>query len=162
MKSVYIVLSQTGTLFSKAIRCYTGDPYNHASIAFDRGLEEMYSFGRKKRFNPFDNGFIKESFDTGIYRFFPQARCCVLEIPVTNEEYASMYKTARLFLRHQQVYRYNLLGVLGNVVGIGMTRANRFFCSQFVSFVLNKATFWSSRTDQTYGLLLDIKQKTFV
>lgn len=148
-KRIYIVLSQSGTLFSKVIRCYTGDPYNHASIAFDKDLTEMYSFGRKKRFNVCDNGFVKENFDTGLYRFFPQARCCILEIPVTDEEYASMYQVIRFFLEHQQIYRYNLLGILGHVLGIGMTRRNRFFCSQFVSFILNKSSFWNQVPELT-------------
>ena len=47
-KKVYILLTDTGTLFTKSIKTYTKAPYNHASISFDVGLEELYSFGRKK------------------------------------------------------------------------------------------------------------------
>lgn len=36
--TIYIVLTKTGTLLSKAIGMYTGKEMNHASIAFDEGL----------------------------------------------------------------------------------------------------------------------------
>ncbi|MDU5946686.1 MAG: hypothetical protein E6Z15_06375, partial [Paenibacillus macerans] len=43
-RSVYILLTNTGTLFTRVIKGYTGAPYNHASISFDRELSELYSF----------------------------------------------------------------------------------------------------------------------
>ena len=36
--TIYIVLTKTGTLLSKAIGMYTGKEMNHASIAFDEEL----------------------------------------------------------------------------------------------------------------------------
>lgn len=33
-KELYIVLSQTGTMFSRALKLFTGARYNHASVAF--------------------------------------------------------------------------------------------------------------------------------
>lgn len=47
-KNIYIVLTGTGTAFSGLIKWFTKAELNHASIAFDRGLQEVYSFGRKK------------------------------------------------------------------------------------------------------------------
>ena len=80
MKNVYVVLTQTGTLVSSIIRRYTKDPYNHASIAFDRSLDVMYSFGRKHRYNVLNNGFIEENFNRGLFAVFPNAKCLILEI----------------------------------------------------------------------------------
>ncbi len=142
VKSVYIVLTQTGTLFSRAIKKCTGDPYNHSSIAFDAGLTTMVSFGRKGRYNVFRNGLIEEGFDKGLFCYFPQTRCCVLEIPVLDRDYHAMRDLVDRFFQKQDDYRYNLLGVLGNWVGVGLARENHFFCSQFVSFVLNETSFW--------------------
>ena len=53
MKKVYIVLTQTGTILSRAVKLYTGKQYNHASIALDEELEELYSFGRVNPYNAF-------------------------------------------------------------------------------------------------------------
>lgn len=50
---IYVLLTNTGTLFSKTIRWYTKNMLNHASIAFDSDLNEVYSFGRKNPSNPF-------------------------------------------------------------------------------------------------------------
>lgn len=46
-KDVYIVLTGTGTAFSGFIKWFTKADLNHASIAFDSELREVYSFGRK-------------------------------------------------------------------------------------------------------------------
>ena len=42
-KRIYILLSHSGSLFSKAINIYTKAPYTHVSIAFDKNLNELYS-----------------------------------------------------------------------------------------------------------------------
>lgn len=144
MKNIYIILTQTGTLFSKAIRLHTGDPYNHASISFDSNLEAMYSFGRKRRYNPIDTGLIQENFNRGLFPYFPNARCCILEIPVTNEEYEVMYRVVGEFYSNKDNYRYNLIGVLSYTIGLGLSRKDHFFCSQFVSYILSNTSGWNS------------------
>lgn len=47
-QDIWIVLTGTGTWFSRMIQYFTKAPLNHASIAFDSELCEVYSFGRKK------------------------------------------------------------------------------------------------------------------
>ena len=51
-KKIYILLTDTGTLFTNLIKLYTKKPYNHASISFDSKLSEVYSFGRKTARKP--------------------------------------------------------------------------------------------------------------
>lgn len=60
IKTIYVLLTDTGTLFTKIIRCFTNAPYNHVSIVLDEELNEIYSFGRKNLRNPFFGGFIRE------------------------------------------------------------------------------------------------------
>ncbi len=149
MKNIYIILSQTGTLFSKAIQWHTKDPYNHASISFDENLEDMYSFGRKRRYNPMDTGLIQENFERGLFPYFPNARCCILEISVTEEEYNVMHETVQEFYRSKEDYRYNLIGVLTFSIGRGFSRKDHFFCSQFVSYIISNMSNWSSNPKLT-------------
>lgn len=144
MKNIYIILTQSGTLFSRAIKLHTRDPYNHASISFDKSLEIMYSFGRKRRYNPIDTGFIEENFNRGLYPYFPNARCCILEIPVTDEEYKIMYHVIEEFYARKDNYRYNLIGVISYTMGLGLARKDHFFCSQFVSYILSNTSSWDS------------------
>lgn len=144
MKKIYIVLSQTGTLFSKAIKWHTKDPYNHASISFDQNLEAMYSFGRKRRYSMIDTGLIQENFNRGLFPYFPKACCCILEVPVTEAEYEAMYQLVAGFYNNKDNYRYNLIGVLTYTIGLGITRKDHFFCSQFVSYILSNMSCWKS------------------
>lgn len=134
-KTIYIVLTDTGTLLSKAIGMYTRKDLNHTSIAFDEQLNEMYSFGRKQRHNPFVGGFVKESATEGIFR---QATCEVYSCEVTMEEYTRMLDKIRLIEQNKELYKYNFIGLFGVALNKGIQRKHAFFCSQFVAMVVNE------------------------
>ena len=40
---IFVLLMQTGTSVAKVLQFFTRKPYNHASVALDLTLEEMYS-----------------------------------------------------------------------------------------------------------------------
>ena len=149
MKKIYIILSQTGTLFSTALRFYTKDPYNHASISFDADLQEMYSFGRRHRYNFLNSGFVYENFNEGMYKFFPNAKCHVLEVSVTQEKYEAMKEAIHMFCMNKESYHYNIIGILAYATGVKLTRKNHFFCSQFVSYILSEADMWNRHPEFT-------------
>ena len=94
-KKIYILLTDTGTLFTKFIKLYTKKPYNHASISFDSELSEVYSFGRKTARNPFIGGFVKEDVNKGLFK---EANCAVYALTVNEVQIAkdeSLYKRNR-------------------------------------------------------------------
>ena len=76
-RTIYIVLTQTKTYPARAIKLYTKEPFAHASIAFDENLEEMYSFARRGKYNPFNAGFIREYIDRGVFGRFKSTRCSI-------------------------------------------------------------------------------------
>src|SRR5690554_5588184 len=82
-KTFYIILTDTGTFFTRMIKLYTKKPYNHASISFDSILKDVYSFGRKTPRNPFIGGFVKEDITGGIFK---QARCAIYSCTATEEQ----------------------------------------------------------------------------
>lgn len=135
-KQVYILLTNTGSLLTKMIKLYTKKPYNHASIAFDRHLSEVYSFGRKTARNPFIGGFVKEDVRNGL---FTNADCALYSITVTDDQIQKMkYYLQEIEARKKQ-YRYNFLGLFGVLLNKPFKRKNAFFCSQFVAFVLKES-----------------------
>ena len=81
-KKIYIVISQTGTMLSKIVRLYTGDTYNHASIALDKELRQMYSFGRINPYNPVIGGFVKESPNSGTFKRFYNTDIAIIELEI--------------------------------------------------------------------------------
>lgn len=134
-KTIYIVLTNTGTLLSKAIGMYTRRDLNHASIAFDEQLYEMYSFGRKQQNNPFIGGFVREEPTAGI---FQNADCAIYKCDVTTEDYMKMRNKIRQFERNPELYKYNFIGLFGVMLKRKIHRKRAFFCSQFVATVMNE------------------------
>ena len=117
---------------SKLIKQYTKEPLNHASIAFDADLQEVYSFGRKSPGNPFLGGFVRED----VYSpFFHASFCAVYSCRVPVKAYNLIRDQIREFEQNQERYKYNLIGLLGILLQVQMERENSFFCSQFVARV---------------------------
>lgn len=143
MKKIYIMLTFTGTTLSRAIKIYTRNDYSHTSIALDPELSEMYSFGRKRPRNPFIGGFVKEKINDGVYKRFYNTECIVYSIDVTLEQYEKVKEIIREFEKEQHKYKYNLLGVLAVVFKMPLERKYYYFCSQFVSEVLEKSGIFS-------------------
>jgi hypothetical protein len=135
-KQVYLLLSNTGSLLTKLIKLYTKKPYNHASLAFDSHLAEVYSFGRKTVRNPFIGGFVKEDVKAGL---FIQADCAIYSITVTEEQIQKMNHYLQEIEAQKKHYRYNFLGLFGVLFNKSIKRKNAFFCSQFVAFLLKES-----------------------
>ena len=111
MKKIYIVLAHTGTILSRIIKMRTGAEYTHSSIALDKNLEQMYSFGRKYSYIAFIGGFVREGASFGTYKRFYKTEISVLEIPVTDEQYLKVYEHIEYIKKHKKEYRFNILGL---------------------------------------------------
>ncbi len=139
VRNIYIVLSQTKTYPARAIRLYTHEPYAHASIAFDEGLEEMYSFARRGTYNPFNAGFIREYIDRGVFGRFGSTACSIFRIQITEEQYNNLRREIEIFNQNKNTYSYNYLGLIGAAFNIPIRSKQRYFCSQFVAYVLEQS-----------------------
>lgn len=135
-RNIYILLTDTGTWFSRLIKFYTKAPYNHASISLDDNLEELYSFGRKVYYNPLSAGFIKEDLNQGVFLYKKNTKCILYKIAISENQYEEIFQEIDQFKCSPQHYRYNLLGVMGIALNKRIVRENAFTCSQFVASVL--------------------------
>ena len=131
--TIYIVLTKTGTLLSKAIGMYTGKEMNHASIAFDEELFDMYSFGRKQLNNPLSGGFLREDAERGL---FETADCVIYRCRVSHYQYLEMMKFVRYMYCNRDRYKYNFIGLFGVMMQKEVRRERAYFCSQFVAMLL--------------------------
>lgn len=139
LNKVYIVLTQTNTYPARIIRFYTNEPYAHASIAFDEDLEEMYSFARRGIYNPFNAGFIREYIDKGVFGRFDSTTCSIYQLQITAEQYLRLRREIEVFKQNKEAYSYNYLGLLGAAFNIPIRSRQRYFCSQFVAYILKKS-----------------------
>ncbi|TFD94500.1 MULTISPECIES: hypothetical protein [Jeotgalibacillus] len=138
-KKIYILLSDTGTIFTKTIKKYTKAPYNHSSLSLDAELIQLYSFGRKNPNNPLNGGFVQEDVLYGTYKHFPKTTCAVYEIEVTDRQYSKVVRLIELFKRNDRKMIYNLLGVFGVAMKEPFEPIGMYFCSQFVADILHRA-----------------------
>ncbi|GAB2546363.1 hypothetical protein [Gracilibacillus alcaliphilus] len=135
-KYIYLLFTNTGTLFTKAIRLYTKASYNHASIALDLSLKEMYSFGRKYPRNPFLGGFVKEETQES---FFQRADCSIYACEISAEQEQRLKDSLSLFMSSPENYHYNFIGLFGVMFNKPIHRKNAYFCSQFIAYILAEA-----------------------
>jgi hypothetical protein len=139
MKYIYIVLTQTGTFFSRGIKFFTKEEFNHSSISFSENLDKLYSFGRKVVNNPLIGGFVTEKLNQGVFGKFPETSCAVIRVPVKDVQYEILHKKIKEFLKNKETYKYNFIGLLTIKLPFNINRKNSYFCSQFVSYILNSA-----------------------
>ncbi|WP_338323609.1 hypothetical protein [Halobacillus salinus] len=139
MKSVYILLSNTGSLPTRAIKAVTSAPYNHSSISLDKDMKRIYSFGRRKPTNPFWGGFVEEDFVQGTFSWYPYSTCAVYELKVSRRTYQKLERIIQAFIRNHKTYFYNYIGLLGVPVNQPIDVPASYFCSQFVSETLRRA-----------------------
>ena len=138
-RSIYILLSHSGSMFSKAINICTREPYTHVSIALDKNLRELYSFGRIRPYNPVIGGFVQEDISSGTYKRFPKTRCALYSLKMTDRQYKQLKKELNKFKRESEKYGYKLIGVVSAAFNYPIHREYRYFCSQFVSELLLKS-----------------------
>lgn len=138
-KKIYIVLSQTYTYPARMIHFYTSEPYSHASLAFDEELNEMYSFARRGLRNPFNAGFVEEDINHGIFGKCTSTICNVYQLKITQEQYNKLREEIEVFKMNKDDYSYNFLGVLGVALNVPIKTKQRYFCSQFVAYILEKS-----------------------
>ncbi|NBI06082.1 hypothetical protein [Senegalia massiliensis] len=136
---LYVVLTSPHTAISKLIKLFKNDNYTHASISLDKDLTNMYSFSRKKAYNPFIGVFKHEKFDKGIYKFHKELPGRVMEIEVTKEQYEDAIKLLHKFTYNSEVYKYNYKGLLYMLLNKEILSDDRFLCSEFVYYILNES-----------------------
>ena len=99
--SVYILLTRSGTWFSRLIHLATADVYTHASIGLDGPHGPFYSFARKYHRFALPAGLVEE-YPQWNQADLSQARPhCLYELKVSQETFsqlrrklASMYAPA--------------------------------------------------------------------
>lgn len=134
-KKVYLLLTDTGTIFTRLIKLYTKKPYNHASIVFDETFKEVYSFGRKRPRNPFIGGFVNEDVRKGLFK---NARCAIYSFDVSEVQIEKMKIFIHKIEMEKHLYGYNLLGLITIIINKPYQRKRAFFCSEFVAQVLDE------------------------
>ena len=137
MKKIYFVLTFTGTWLSRVVRVYTRKQYAHVSLALDKDLKYMYSFGRLNPYNPISAGFVHEVQNEGVFKRFKNTDSFICSIEVTDKQYKKIKENIKKFESEKDLYGFNLLGLIGIVFGFRVKLNNKFYCAEFVKHILD-------------------------
>lgn len=139
MKTLYIFLTRSGTLLSNLVYSLTGAQYTHISLAFDEDLSTLYSSTRKNGYTMFPAGPSREYLNRGVFLMRESIPCALYALEVTDEAYTRAKRRTQHMMHHGELYRFNSLGLLLCWMHIRWQRRRHYFCSQFVSEVLEKS-----------------------
>ena len=163
MKTLYIFLTRSGTLLSNLVYRLTGAQYTHISLAFDEDLSTLYSSTRKNGYTMFPAGPSREYLNRGVFLMRENIPCALYALEVTDETYIRAKRRTQHMMHHGELYRFNSLGLLLCWTHIRWQRRRHYFCSQFVSEVLEKSGAMELPKDSTlmhpndYPLLPQLK-----
>ena len=133
-QTVYLLLTRSGTCFSRLIHLATQDRYTHASIGLDGPAGPFYSFGRKYEHLALPAGLVEERVTPRRW----EIPCCLYALEVSPETYRLLRERLQGMYRRREEYHYNLLGTLGCFLNRPLLRRNHYFCSQFVATLLEE------------------------
>lgn len=140
MKKIYLVMSQTGSILSRTLKVVTGHKYNHISISIDEDLSFMYSFGRKRPYNPFKGVFVVEEINKGTYKRFKNTKCMVISVDVTDYQYDQIKLRLSNMVYNKDMFKYNFMGLLFAIIKVDWHPRNKYYCSEFVRELLDKSS----------------------
>ena len=139
MRYIYVLLTRSGTAYSHLIRALTGDEYTHVSLGLGNGVEELYSFSRKRARLPLPSPIMREDSDGTFLSRRPRTPCELYRAAVDDKQYDEIRKRVEGMYAEQERYHYSVIGAALCKLDIAHERSCHYFCSQFVSEVLSDA-----------------------
>lgn len=139
MKTIYILLTRPTTIVSRVIHRATRDQFTHISVSFEKDLEPLYSFSRKYARSPLPAGMTTEAIAGGFYKDRGYISCALYELKVSESTFLQAKSSAEDMYRRSEAYRFNIIGLALCKLNIPFERNNHYFCSQFVSSLLESS-----------------------
>ena len=127
-KEISILFTRYTDFASRMVCFFSGMKFSHVSIALDTNDEYFYSFNTK--------GFKKE---------FPRkhknrtGNSICYRLKISEESFYKLKELIEDFSNKQEDLSYNWIGVIFCIIGIPLFFSKKFFCSQFIAFILEAA-----------------------
>ena len=134
--NIYIIFSATPYRIGKFIRRFTGETYNHVSIALDEDLKQMYGFARRFYRTPFYGGFVRESLSRyHVGGNTADIRIC--QIPVTTQQHQMLSDYLSQMFDNREQYPYNHLSAALTPFRRPVAVQNAYTCVEFCVRILH-------------------------
>ena len=129
----------TVSSISKKVKIYTRREYSHVSISLYEDLTKMYSFGRLNPYNPFSGGFVHEEIDKGTFKRFKKTKTKIYSLEISEEQYEKLESIIEQMKAKKNLYKFNVIGLLGIMLNVKIKREKYFYCAEFVKYVLEQS-----------------------
>lgn len=140
IKSIYVILMNTGTLLSRTIKLITRYEYSHVVLSLDDSYTKLYSFGRKHIYNFLNAGLVTYGIESEFFKKYKNTRCIIYELKVNEEKYNKLKLVLEDYEKNMNMYHYDIKGLLIRYFYTNArSRDNYYVCSQFVATVLQTA-----------------------
>ncbi|MEF9968871.1 MAG: hypothetical protein RR759_00280 [Ruthenibacterium sp.] len=133
MKTVYLMVSHSGTMPANVVRFFTHKEYSHACYARDENLSALYTFGRINTRFFIPGGFITGGIDSDFYQHYPHTKIAVYAVTLTQTEYETVEKRLADFVEHPQHYHYGFVNCVLQFFGLRVHRRYHYTCSQLIA-----------------------------
>jgi len=141
-KKIYILLMHTKTIPSKLVKLFTRYEYSHVAIALEESCYKTYSFGRKSLYNILNGGLSIQKKDGIFFTKFNKSVCKIYELEVTDKQYEDAKKILENMEENIDLYKYDFLGIVPRWFKIPVSFKDKFVCSFFVAYVLDKSNIY--------------------
>ena len=143
-KYIEILLTQYPDKTSRLLQFITGCYFTHASIGVSDSTGFFYSLVTK--------GFrLEEPYKHPTFKG-KEVPCRLYRLRVSERVYEDIKRTLEYHVEQSQNYKYSYIGLWLCIFRISLKRENRYFCSQFVSEVLECAKATKLEKDSTLYL----------
>lgn len=159
MERVYLVFTRSKSIVSTAVFLFTKAKFTHVSISFDEKLEYMYSFGRRLPLVNLPAGLVKEHLDQGFYAVYKKIPCEVYSMECTAESRDKAEEIIETMFRERLKYKFSAIGLVLCRLNIAQKRPYRYFCSQFVSEVLQDSGICTLEKDPSLIQPMDLYRR---
>lgn len=126
-RTIVVLFTSYKDMISNFIYYISGRSYTHTSVSIDESNDYYYSFNIK--------GFRKEYPMRHRWRMKDKSKAIYLEI--SEESWQRIQKYLAKLESASETYHYSRLGVLACLCNVAWQRKKHYFCSQFVSELLN-------------------------
>ena len=130
-RTIRILLSRFSDPLSTLLSVLTLFHYTHASIGLGEEGDVFYSFVFQ--------GFVTERLGRWAQGQGAPRSCAPYEVPVPEAAYQKAKAVLEDMARRREDYRYDPFGLVLSILRIPHAVRGRFFCSQFVAYVLGES-----------------------
>lgn len=125
MKEITLLFSTYRCFSAKLLKVLTRSKYSHVALSIEN-KDEFFSFNR--------HGFVKEKHSAPLNKYKK-----TVTLKVTDESYRKLKAMMDSFIEKRQNFKYARMGIVLSLLHIPFHRTNKYFCSEFVAELLQRA-----------------------